>query len=632
MMVIHQWSRKKGKGIFKMDIAKYLDEHENKDLLRFLTCGSVDDGKSTLIGRLLYDSKLIYDDQLSKLKQESENSGNKGDEDIDYSLLLDGLKAEREQGITIDVAYRYFSTPKRKFIIADTPGHEQYTRNMATGASTADCAVILIDARKGVITQTRRHSFIVSLLGIKHVIIAVNKMDLVDYDKEVFENIRKEFEEFSKQLDLEHKYYIPLSALKGDNVVDRSEKMTWYNERTLLDLLESINVSDSVNLSDFRFPVQYVNRPNLDFRGFSGSVVSGIVSVGDSIQVLPSKKESKIKRIVTADGDLSEAFSPQAVTLVLEDEIDISSGDMIVHASSTPKMAKSFESMIVWMNEEKMEKGKTYLLRQGGKNTKVRVDSLEYSIDVNSLKKDKTDSLSLNGIGKVVLSSTTYIPFDSYTSNKETGSIILIDPISNTTVGAGMIIDSLSSDRLKKLATNKGIKDHVEQREFLWESGIIRAKDRAARNHHKGKTVLITGTKGVGKRELAAKLEKSLFDLSLRTYYLGMANVKGGLDSDIDDQFLNRDEHIRRLGELARIMTDAGLIFISTFDDADEYDLERIRQLNEPNELIVVNMGKNIIDDKSVTINLEENPDIADSVKEVLNILSVYQVIPEYCI
>lgn len=273
-----------------MDIAKYLDQHENKDLLRFLTCGSVDDGKSTLIGKLLYDSKLIYDDQLSKLKQESRKSGNKGDGEIDYSLLLDGLKAEREQGITIDVAYRYFSTPKRKFIIADTPGHEQYTRNMATGASTADCAVILIDARKGVITQTRRHSFIVSLLGIKHAIVAVNKMDLVNYDQDVFERIRAGFEEFSKQLDLEHKYYIPLSALKGDNVVDRSENTPWYNEKTLLDLLESINVSSSLDLDNFRFPVQFVNRPNPDFRGYSGSVVSGIVKVGDSIRVLPSKK------------------------------------------------------------------------------------------------------------------------------------------------------------------------------------------------------------------------------------------------------------------------------------------------------------------------------------------------------
>ncbi len=615
-----------------MDIAKYLDEHEKKDLLRFLTCGSVDDGKSTLIGRLLYDSKLIYDDQLSKLRQESKKSGNKGDEEIDYSLLLDGLKAEREQGITIDVAYRYFSTPNRKFIIADTPGHEQYTRNMATGASTADCAVILIDARKGVITQTRRHSFIVSLLGIRHAVIAVNKMDLVDYDQDTFDKIRIGFEEFSKKLDFEHKYYIPLSALKGDNVVDRSDKTPWYNEKTLLDLLESINICDNVNLDSFRFPVQYVNRPNLDFRGFSGSVVSGIAKVGDSIKVLPSKKESRIKRIVTYDGDLNEAFAPQAVTLVLEDEIDISSGDMIVQSNGTPLVAKSFEAMIVWMNENVMKKGANYLIRQGSQNIKVRVDSIEYNIDVNTLKKDKSDSLSLNEIGKVILSATANFPFDPYTSNKATGSLILIDPVSNNTVGAGMIIDALSSDRLKSLAHNRGIKAHVEQREFLWESGLITEKDRAARNHHKGKTILIVGAVGVGKRELASNLEKSLFDLNLRTYYLGMVNVKSGLDSDIGDQFLNRDEHIRRLGELSRIMTDAGLIFISTLDDADEYNLERIRQLNSPNELIVVSVGKNNLDENSVTLNLVANPDMDVSVKEILNLLSVYQVIPDYCI
>ena len=615
-----------------MDIANYLDQHENKDLLRFLTCGSVDDGKSTLIGRLLYDSKLIYDDQLSKLKQESRKSGNTGDEELDYSLLLDGLKAEREQGITIDVAYRYFSTPKRKFIIADTPGHEQYTRNMATGASTADCAVILIDARKGVITQTRRHSFIVSLLGIKHAIVAVNKMDLVNYDQDVFEEIRAGFEEFSMQLDLEHKYYIPLSALKGDNVVDRSENTPWYNEKTLLDLLESINISSSLDLNNFRFPVQFVNRPNSDFRGYSGSVVSGIVKVGDSIRVLPSKKESRIKHIVTADSDLKEAFAPQAVTLVLEDEIDISSGDMVVHSNSAPRVAKSFEAMIVWMNEKEMRKGDTYLIRQGGRNVKVRIDSIEYNIDVNTLKKDQTDSLRLNAIGKAVLSATSSIPFDPYTTNRKTGSLILIDTVSSNTVGAGMIIDALSSDRLRSLAHNRGIKDHVEQREFLWESGLITERERAARNHHRGKTVLVTGAVGVGKRELASRLEKSLFDLNLRTYYLGMVNVKSGLDSDIGDQFLNRDEHFRRLGELSRIMTDAGLIFISTLDDADEYDLERIRQLNSPNELIVVNVGKNSLDENSIKLNLNENPDIDEAVKEILNLLSVYQIIPDYCI
>ena len=625
MMVTLQWNKRNVKDTSRMDIVKYLDEHENKDLLRFLTSGSVDDGKSTLIGRLLYDSKMIFDDQLSKLKEDSQKSGNKGDEEIDYSLLLDGLKAEREQGITIDVAYRYFSTPNRKFIIADTPGHEQYTRNMATGASTADLAIILIDARKGVITQTKRHAFINSLLGIKHVVVAVNKMDLVDFSEEKFNEIRHDFEEFTSQLDLSNKYYIPLSALKGDNVVDRSDKTPWYNGETLLGLLETVNVSNDRNFKDFRFPVQYVNRPNLDFRGFSGTVVSGVVKKGDLIKALPSMKESKVKNIVTADGNLDEAFAPMAITLELEDEIDISSGEMIVPANNLPKISNHFESMVVWMHESELKEGKTYLIRHSGKTTKARVDELKYNIDVNTLQKNKSDALRLNEIGRVVLSTTQPLFFDPYTDNRETGSYILIDPISNTTVAAGMIIDVADE-------ADDSLEDHIEKREFQWETGLISAADRAERNNHKGKTVLVTGSKGTGKRDIAKALEKKLFDMSLRTYYLGGSNIKGGLDSDIGSNFVNRDEHIRRLGELSRIMTDAGLVFITTFDSADDYDLDKLKKLNSPYELIVVNIGDSLFKDYEVDLSLKALADKDEAVDEIIKLLSVNQIIPDYCI
>jgi len=610
-----------------MDINSYLDQHENKDLLRFLTCGSVDDGKSTLIGRLLYDSKLIYDDQLSKLKEESENSGNKGDEEFDYALLLDGLKAEREQGITIDVAYRYFSTPKRKFIIADTPGHEQYTRNMATGASTADLAIILIDARKGVITQTKRHSFIVSLLGIKHVVVAINKMDLVDYDEKVFNQIREDFNEFTSELNLENKYFIPLSALKGDNVVDRSEVTPWYDGLTLLDRLEAVSVTDSRNFEDFRFPVQYVNRPNLDFRGFAGTVASGVVKVGDEITSLPSGKTSKVKEIVTQDGNLQEAFPPLAVTLTLEDEIDISSGDMIVKTSNKPVQTQRFEAFGVWMSEKALKKGSTYLIRQGGQTVKARIDKLNYKVNINTLEKSEGEELELNEIGSVVISTTKPLLVDPYSKNRETGSYILIDPINNTTVGAGMITAG-NVNQGHAVDDN----EHVEIREFNWETGKVTAKDRAARNHHQAKTVLITGKVNTGKRELAAALEKRLFNLNLHSYYLGIGNVKGGLDSDIGDTFLDRDEQIRRLGELSRIMTDAGLIFISTFDGATDYDLDRFRKLNSPNELFVVHLGENEFESNNVDIALPENGDIIEASNTVLEQLSVYSIIPEYSI
>jgi len=427
-----------------MNIDAFLNQHEKKDLLRFLTCGSVDDGKSTLIGRLLYDSKLIFDDQLSALRSDSEKNGTTGHGEIDYALLLDGLKAEREQGITIDVAYRYFATPRRKFIIADTPGHEQYTRNMATGASTADLAIILIDARYGVVTQTRRHAFIISLLGIRHLVVAVNKMDLTGYDEAVFNRIQAEFSAFTERLQIPDVVFIPLSALRGDNVVDKSCNMPWYTGAPLLTVLENVNIANDHNFTDFRFPVQVVSRPNLNFRGFAGSVASGVVKVGDRIQVLPSRKETTVKAIVTSDGNLDRAFPPQAVTLELNEEIDISSGDMIVHPHNPPKSSRQVEAVVVWMAEEPLQEGLTCLLRHAGRNVKARVDTVLYSMDVNTLEKRSSPGLGLNEIGRVSISSTKPLHYDPYSRNHITGSFILIHPITNTTVAAGMIADGVT--------------------------------------------------------------------------------------------------------------------------------------------------------------------------------------------
>ena len=423
----------------KLSIEEFLDQDEKKDLLRFLTAGSVDDGKSTLIGRLLFDSKKIYEDQLAALERDSKRVGNAG-EHIDYALLLDGLKAEREQGITIDVAYRYFSTNKRKFIIADTPGHEQYTRNMITGGSTANLAVILVDARTGVITQTRRHTFLVSLLGIRHVVLAVNKMDLVGFDRTVFDKIVADFRAFTAPLGIPDVQCIPLSALDGDNVVEKSERTPWYDGPALLDYLENVHIGNDHNLQDFRYPVQYVLRPNLDFRGFSGKVASGVVRKGDEIVALPSGKRSHVKRIVTYDGDLDYAFPPQSVTLVLEDEIDISRGEMIVHPGNLPHTGRHFEAMLVWMDEEPMDVDKAFYIKQTTNTSRCHVDHIEYRVDVNTMEHSEVPALQLNEIGRVVLTTAKELFFDAYADNKPTGSFILIDPITNNTSAVGMII------------------------------------------------------------------------------------------------------------------------------------------------------------------------------------------------
>ena len=433
----------------KLSIEEFLRRDEEKDLLRFLTAGSVDDGKSTLIGRLLFDSKKIYEDQLDALERDSKRMGNAGDH-IDYALLLDGLKAEREQGITIDVAYRYFSTNKRKFIIADTPGHEQYTRNMITGGSTANLAVILVDARTGVITQTRRHSYLVSLLGIKHVVLAVNKMDLVSFSKEVFDRIVADYHDFIDPLGIPDVQCIPLSALDGDNVVEHSDRTPWYEGPSLLEFLETVHIANDHNLTDFRYPVQYVLRPNLDFRGFCAQVASGVVRKGDPVVALPSGKTSRVKSIVTYDGELDYAFPPQCVTLTLEDEIDVSRGEMLVHPDNLPLVGRNFEAMLVWMDEERMDTDKSFFLKQTTNTSRCRVDSIKYKVDVNTMEQLSLENgrltadtlpMELNQIARVVLTTSKELFFDPYVKNKATGSFILIDPITNNTSAVGMIID-----------------------------------------------------------------------------------------------------------------------------------------------------------------------------------------------
>lgn len=424
--------------LLQTDILSYLDQHENKDLLRFLTCGSVDDGKSTLIGRLLYDSKMIYEDQLAAITKDSIKSGTTG-EKVDLALLVDGLQSEREQGITIDVAYRYFSTEKRKFIIADTPGHEQYTRNMVTGASTCDLAIILVDARAGVKTQTRRHSFLVSLLGIKHIIVAVNKMDLMDYRQDVYEQIQKDFMEFSKQLTIPDIRFVPLSALEGDNVVTRSEKTPWFKGDLLMELLENIEITQQQH-QDFRFPVQYVNRPNLDFRGFAGTIVSGSIKPGDAVTALPSGKTSTVKSIYTFDGDLDVGYAPNAVTLTLNDEIDISRGDMIVKSDALPLQSNAYKTHMVWMSEEALIPNKQFSFKFATKKVSGSVSSIDYQIDVNTLEKKDALHLNLNEIGVANIKLTQEVACDPYAENRKTGAFIMIDRLTNSTVGAGMII------------------------------------------------------------------------------------------------------------------------------------------------------------------------------------------------
>ncbi|MCQ2043275.1 bifunctional enzyme CysN/CysC [Stutzerimonas kunmingensis] len=556
------------------DILAYLAQHERKELLRFLTCGNVDDGKSTLIGRLLHDSKMIYEDHLEAITRDSKKSGTTGD-DVDLALLVDGLQAEREQGITIDVAYRYFSTAKRKFIIADTPGHEQYTRNMATGASTCDLAIILVDARYGVQTQTKRHSFITSLLGIKHIVVAINKMDLMDFDQSVFERIKADYLAFAERIELKPSslHFVPMSALKGDNVVNRSERAPWYEGRSLMEILESVEIAGDRNFEDLRFPVQYVNRPNLNFRGFAGTLASGIVRKGDEVTVLPSGKRSKVKSIVTFDGELEQATPGEAITLTLEDEIDVSRGDMLVHADNQPRIADGFEAMLVWMGEEPMLPGKKYDIKRATSYVPGSIASITHSVDVNTLEHGAASSLQLNEIGRVKVSLDAPIALDGYAQNRTTGSFIVIDRLTNGTVGAGMII----ADPLAHGSTgHHGALAHVT------------TEERAIRFGQQPATVLFTGLSGAGKSTLAYAVERKLFDMGRAVYVLDGQNLRHDLNKGLPQDRAGRTENWRRAAHVARQFNEAGLLTLAAFVAPDAEGREQAKALIGADRAITV--------------------------------------------
>jgi adenylyl-sulfate kinase len=555
-----------------MEIKEFLDQDQKKDLLRLLTAGSVDDGKSTLIGRLLFDSKKLYEDQLEALKRDSERVGHAGEE-IDYALLLDGLKAEREQGITIDVAYRYFSTAKRKFIIADTPGHEQYTRNMVTGASTANLAIVLIDARKGVITQTRRHTFLISLLGIKHVAIAINKMDFVDYSQEVYDKICQDYKDFATQLDVLDIRFFPLSALKGENVVNISNKMPWYHGKSLLEYLETVHVSSDRNFQDLRYPVQYVLRPSIHFRGFAATLASGIIRKNDEVMVLPSRKKSRVKSIVTYDDKPEFAFPPQAVTITLEDEIDISRGDMIVHPINLPKVDRHIEAFLVWMDEKPTDTNKHFFIKHTTNTTKANIDSIVYKIDVNTLEKSETDSFKLNEIGKVVLTTTKPLFFDPYKKNRTTGAFILIDPITHNTCAVGMIIDRFVGKELNLQITSP------EREKIVKGESLIKIAERKKRYNQNASTIWITGLHGSGKNELAYLLERRLFDLGATVVLLDGKSVRSGLSRELDFSPADRAEHLRRIAHISRLLNEQGIITICSFISPDELVRKQVAQI-----------------------------------------------------
>ncbi|SNS25004.1 MULTISPECIES: sulfate adenylyltransferase subunit CysN [Pseudomonas] len=556
------------------DILAYLAQHERKELLRFLTCGNVDDGKSTLIGRLLHDSKMIYEDHLEAITRDSKKSGTTGEE-VDLALLVDGLQAEREQGITIDVAYRYFSTAKRKFIIADTPGHEQYTRNMATGASTCDLAIILIDARYGVQTQTKRHSFITSLLGIKHIVVAINKMDLKDFDQGVFEQIKADYLKFAEGIALKPTslHFVPMSALKGDNVVSKSERSPWYDGQSLMEILETVEISGDRNFNDLRFPVQYVNRPNLNFRGFAGTLASGIVHKGDEVVVLPSGKGSRVKSIVTYEGELEQAGPGQAITLTLEDEIDVSRGDMLVHADSKPQVTDSFDAMLVWMADEPMLPGKKYDIKRATSYVPGSIASIAHRVDVNTLEEGAASSLQLNEIGKVRIALDSPIALDGYAHNRTTGSFIVIDRLTNGTVGAGMII--------AEAVGSQGTGHHGKL-------AHVSVEERAARLGQKPATVLFSGLSGAGKSTLAYAVERKLFDMGRGVYVLDGQNLRHDLNKGLAQDRSGRTENWRRAAHVARQFNEAGLLTLAAFVAPDAEGREQARTLIGAERLITV--------------------------------------------
>jgi len=589
----------KEEDLIRDDITAYLRRHEEKDLLRFLTCGSVDDGKSTLIGRLLYDSHMIYEDQLAAVTKDSKIHGTTGD-DFDPALLTDGLKAEREQGITIDVAYRYFSTDKRKFIIADTPGHEQYTRNMATGASTCNLAVILIDARYGVITQTKRHSFICSLLGIKHLVVAVNKMDIVGWSEEVYEKIRADYNLFIARLGFTDIHFIPMSALKGDNVVEKSQHMPWYDGPTFLHHLENVNIAADRNLVDMRFPVQHVLRPNLNFRGFSGTLASGMLRPGDAVMSLPSRRTSRIKAVYGPDGELPEAFAPMAVTVTLTDEIDVSRGNMLVPVNNLPHVGNEFEAMIVWMHETPAEKGRSYIIKQTTNMVPGVLADIRYKVDVNTMRKAQSAegigqsaegigqsavvspphapcampsapcSLQLNEIGRVHLTLHRPIAFDPYEKNRQTGSFILIDRMTNITVAAGMIVDRVVSKPKRTAPVSGNIRK---------SDSLVSDEDRRKLLNQTGATLWLTGLSGSGKSTIARQLERELIDMGHACTLLDGDNIRHGLNRDLGFSMEDRSENIRRIAEVARLFNEAGIIVITAFISPYRADREQAREI-----------------------------------------------------
>jgi bifunctional enzyme CysN/CysC len=567
------------------DIVQYLKDHEQKSLLRFITCGSVDDGKSTLIGRLLYESKLLFEDQLAALEAESKKFGTQGD-NIDFALLVDGLSAEREQGITIDVAYRFFSTDKRKFIVADTPGHEQYTRNMVTGASTADVAILMVDARRGILTQTRRHSYLVSLIGIPHVVVAINKMDLVGYSEKTYNEIIEDYIKFAKQIGIEQITFIPMSALAGDNIIEPSNNMPWYHGTTLMGYLETVQVDDELmQKQPFRMAVQWVNRPNLDFRGFAGQLASGVIKPGDKIRALPSGKESSIESISTYDGNLEQAVAGQSITLTLSDEIDISRGDMIVSAAEPASIGKQFNTTIIWMHEEALMPGRTYLMQVGTKTVVASITDIKYQLNVNTMEQLAAKKLELNAIGECNISLDQDIAFDSYKANRDTGSFILIDRMTNNTVGAGLINFAL------RRSTNITVQ-HTE----------VSKGARAALKTQKPCVIWFTGLSGSGKSTIADLVEQQLLASGHHTYLLDGDNVRHGLNNDLGFTDQDRVENIRRIAEVSKLMVDAGLIVLTSFISPFRAERMMARGMLEAGEFIeiFINTPLEVAEDRDV--------------------------------
>ena len=553
------------------DIESYLKSHEEKSLLRFITCGSVDDGKSTLIGRMLYESHMLFDDQLSSLKADSKKVGTQGEE-IDFALLVDGLAAEREQGITIDVAYRFFSTDKRKYIVADTPGHEEYTRNMATGASTADVAIILVDAEQGVLTQTRRHSFIVSMVGVKKVLLAINKLDLVNYSEEIYDKIVSDYQEFAQTaLDIESITSIPISALIGDNVVKKSENTPWYNGQTIMEYLETVEISNQKTLQSFRMPVQWVNRPNSNFRGFSGLISSGEINSGDKIRILPGGQTSTIKSIVTWGGNLSTAKAGQSVTIILDDEIDVSRGDVITTSEDPCSEADQFQARILWMNENPMMPGRQYLLKSNSQSAMLTLGRLKHRIDVNTLDHLPAKTLELNEIGVCNISLDKRIAFDSYDKNQTMGGFIVIDRLSNNTVGMGLIDFALRRSE-----------------NIHWQKMDVSQESRAEQKSQVPKIIWFTGLSGSGKSSIANILEKKLQSLGRHTITLDGDNIRHGINRDLGFTDADRVENIRRVGEVAKLMLNSGLICITSFISPFESERKMVRSLVSENEFIEV--------------------------------------------